>query len=187
MNERLRNRVVTAYICACCALVAAPALAGGDLWAAGIEVRAVGGGQFEVAVEYASSWVGGTGDFSYTLLATQWRNGNIVGVPLDRTDSCHPMNVCGDPCGENCPTGKCHYSIGVNPVNFEGSCGMVHNICPDVAGNRTLDGCSCVTNTKTEAFVVHLIANDVISFSVAPGPGFEDENPSNNQISISLM
>lgn len=176
-------------------LLAVPAGAGmahadGDVWAQGITVTAAGNGQYRVAVGYGASWSSTQGEFTYTLLLTHKRNGQLLETPINLAETTHPMDVCPDACGNGKCEGACHYTIGKDPTIYEGSCGMLSNLCPESGtGKHSLPGCSCNRSDGGAASsgLLTLLAGDTLTFSITPSPGFDETDPNNNVLTITMQ
>ena len=164
--------------------------ADGDVWAGGITVTAVGGDQYEVSVSYGASWSSTQGEFTYTLLLTHRRNGQVLGTPINLGETIHPADVCAAVCSGTCGTGKCHYTIGKDPTIYEGSCGWLEKLCPEAGENKhTLNGCTCnrFDGGAASSSLLVLIAGDTLTFSITPSPGFDETNPDNNVLTVTIQ
>ena len=161
----------------------------GDVWAQGISVVDAGGGLYQVFVTYGAAWESTQGEFSYSLILTHKRDGQVVDVPINLSETVHPIDACADACGGQCNSGEsCHYTLGKDPTIHEGSCGVASKVCPLDAKEKTESGCTCRrSGGGAGSSPLRLIMGDTLTLSITPSPGFNEGDRDNNTLTVTVQ
>lgn len=168
--------------------VFSPGLASGDVAAIGISAVRSFTGEYRIEVEYSAAWGADQGEFAYTLLVTQKRAGQTIAVPLNETETIHPLDVCDDVCSGTCSVGEaCHYKKDRNSPIYEGQCQWMKNLCPGADGKKTQQGCTCDRSDSQTSSVLQAEIGDVFTFSITPAPSLRGDDPSNNSLRITIQ
>jgi hypothetical protein len=171
--------------------VVTPAAASGDLRAVGFDVAALGGGRYSITVEHDAAWGSDQPNFSYSIVVTQRRGGQIVAVPYQSDVSISTLDVCDAVCSGSCESNSCDYKVSPDPTVWGGTCGTAPKMCPleKPPNERDIDGCTCKRSDagKFGAFEVMLTVGDVISVTITPGGSFQDVNTTNNTLQFSVL
>ncbi|RMG47266.1 MAG: hypothetical protein D6718_03885 [Acidobacteria bacterium] len=168
-------------------LVPRPAFARGDVQAESIRIVRDPSGKFHVEVGYEVAWGADQGEFGYTLLVTQKRAGKVISVPLDVTETVHPVDACDEVCSGTHGAGACHYMVGSGPTVFEGSCRWAPNLRPGPRGDKAQDGCTCSRSDSKPSSTIQLASGDVVTFSITPSPSLRGDETSNNSLSVTIQ
>lgn len=168
-----------------------PAAASGDLRAVGFEVVALGGGRYSITVEHDALWGSDQPNFSYSVVVTQRRGGQIVTVPYQSDESISTLDACDSVCGSSCESNNCEYKVAPDPTVWGGKCGWKATMCPleKPLNERNASGCTCSRSDagRFGAFEAMLTFGDVISVTITPGGSFQDINTGNNTMQFSVL
>jgi len=155
----------------------------GDLAATGIELHRETGNNWTVTLHWTIATWGEPGSFTYTRTLMVRRSGQFLAQPMSESETAEPQDVCNDnPCTQH----TCHVRVKGRPAAFEGSCGLVK---PKSSSGNGKDKpnestvCSCNTD-RSASLIVELLPGDELVFSLTPSPGFLDDDPSNDSLTV---
>jgi len=164
--------------------VSLPALASGEVAAVGISAIREAGGAYRIEVDYAVSWTADQGDFAYTLLLTQKRDGRTVAIPLSRTERILPLGRSAGASGDETSAAPCRYATGKDAPVHQGRREPLGGPDSGASRRKTVRSCSHVDSRVSDA--LRIASGDVITFAITPAPNLQGDDPSNNTLRITI-
>ncbi len=120
----------------------------------------------------------GVASFAYHIRIEHWRGGQLISVAVDEDIAVQAVGGCTDcvSCGGSCET-LC------NGLAVTGTCGRLKYLnCGQMMNNND---CEC-DHKCPKKVVLNLTIGDTVVFSITPPPGFPDDEPDDNLLSVTF-